>query len=417
MVGALDIAVCCRWDGIVTEVLRKPRSLEDRLLVGVSLASIAGASSRPKVFSLLRQLVDYGAALDWEVEIAFENGVLPLFFSGCNTSSGVLIIGSAKSRSVAELNEELVRMTGDKTGGIQTTLAKSLADENGETTFSTFGTDQLAQLHNELLRTQLELVEKNLALEEQKAEKFRDLGMAVHGLRNPASSILAATEYLIDDAREGLKDEQMTLLRGIMESSLFILEMIDEVLQISTIECGRLKVDLAPTDLILLINRALLVNQHHADRKEIRFDAGLESSTLIVDLDPVKITQVIDNLLSNAIKFSHSGGKIEIRLTATENMVSVSVRDEGLGIPSDQLGTIFDSFQSSGNGKQFSRAGTGFGLAISRRIIEGHGGTIQVKSQSGKGSTFTVNLPMRSGALCTPPVKAVMSERRLAMGA
>ena len=280
--------------------------------------------------------------------------------------------------------------------------------------------DQLACLNAELLRAQRELAKKDRALENQKIETFKELGMAVHGLRNPASSILSATEYLIEETA-GLPQEQVTLLRGMMESSLFLLQMVDDVLEISTIECGKLKMELKPTDLIPLINQILLLNQEKAGRKRVRLYMTSEVPVFIVDIDPIKIAQAIDNLVSNAITFSKPGARVGIHVSETPITASVSVWDEGPGISADHIKKVFDLFQSDRNMGGLHRTGTGLGLAISKRLVEGHGGTVEVKSQVGKGSIFTINLPTTAGGRAHPanparkkPGKSAMTADRLA---
>jgi signal transduction histidine kinase len=401
----------------VTEVWRTPLQLKDRLRPGLPLAGITDVSTRPMIFGLLRRIMDHGAALDWELDIAFASTVIPLFFSGCNSDNGILVIGSAKARSTAELFEELVRMAGEKIDGNRNGLGKSSEISPLKTSYAASPDKQLVQLHNELSRVRQELVQRNLDLEKQKIENYRDLGMAVHGLRNPASGILLATEYLIGCVAGAFAQEHLTLLRGVLQSSLVILQMIDDVLEISTIECGRLKIRLAATDLVFLAKQSVLVNQRQAEGKGIRVDMISDVATLNINLDPVKITQVIDNLLSNAIKFSPRGGRVEIRIGVTETVASISIRDEGPGIPENQTETIFDAFRSGLDEQPSEKSGAGLGLAISRRIVEGHAGTIEVKSRPGIGSTFKVNLPMSCGSLRKACARAGLSPSTFAKGA
>jgi signal transduction histidine kinase len=384
------IAARCRADGIVTEVLRNEFRLEGRLLAGRPLTSIADATSRSKMLSFMRKILDSGAALDWELDIAFEREVLPLFFSGYRTTLGMVVIGSAKSRPIEELHHDLLRIA-EKEHVARGERPKQLNRAPSES----IG-DQLARLGGELLAAQQEVVKKNLDLEKQKIETLKNLGMIAHALRNPASGILSATEYLIEDAAEALGQKHVALLQSAARSSLSILQMIDEALEFSTIECGKLKVDLQPTDLVGLVKQSLILNERQAECKKIHLDMFSERPAIIADLDPVKFTQVIDNLLSNAIKVSRNDGRIEVRIAVIAKTVSISVRDEGPDISAARIDTIFEAFRSTENGNGSIRGGTGLGLAITRRIVEGHAGTINVKSEIGKGSTFTVDLPTAS---------------------
>jgi signal transduction histidine kinase len=409
--------VRCRADGLVIEVLRSPLGLNGRLLPGLPLAGIAAASSRPKMFNLLRKIVGSGAALGWELDIAFANGTFPLLFSGYNAHDCILIMGSAKSRLMTELYWDLAKMTNEDSDTGQNQLAKS-SEATGRTNGLQISIEErLTLLRTELLRLQEELVRKNIDLEKQKIDKFQELGMAAHGLRNPATSILAASEYLLEDAGETLATEHVTLLRGVVQSSLSILRMIDNILDVSTIECGMLKVNLAPADLVSVVKQAVLVNQHEADRKGIRLDTAYESSALVVDLDSIKFGQVIDNLVNNAIKFSDRGGRVEIRVSTGGNVASVSVLDSGLGISADRIETLFQPFQSGRYVDGSSKPGSGLGLAISRRMVEAHGGTIQVNSKLGEGSAFTVTLPRAAHVFRKPPAKARPEQSRIARGA
>ncbi len=391
-----EIAACCGPDGIVTEVLRDRFRLEGRLLPGQPLTGIADATCRPKMMSFIRKIVDSGAALDWELDVAFEHEVLPVFFSGYRTICGIVVIGSAKSRSIKELHGDLLRIAENEHGS-RSDRQKQLKPAPCESI-----ADQLARLGGELLAAQQEVVKKNLDLEKQKVETFQTLGMVAHSLRNPASGILTATEYLIEEAAEGLGQKHVAMLQSIARSSLFILQMVEEALDLSIIEGGKLKVRLQSTDLVALVKQSLILNERQAESKKIRLDMFSERPVIIVDLDPVKFTQVIDNLVTNAIKFSRNEGRIEVRISVAANNAAVSVRDEGPGISASQVDTIFEAFRRTGEGNGSIKGGVGLGLAISRRIAEGHGGTINVKSEVGKGSTFTVKLPIAADASIKP---------------
>lgn len=253
---------------------------------------------------------------------------------------------------------------------------------------------QLVRLRDELTRARQELVKINLDLEKQRVESFRDLAIAVDGLRSPASGIRSAAEYLIEDTSNRLGEANTALLQKVAKSSLFMLRIIEEVLDISTIECGKLKVDPRPTDLASLVRQNLLLNQGQAGRKRIRLEASWEKPAIVVQVDPAKIAQAIDTLVSNAIKFSPDGGRIEVTLGVKGNATTIVVRDEGVGISADRVKTIFDPFRAGRHGDESVKGGIGLGLAISKRIVEGHAGKVEVKSYLGKGSTFTVSLPL-----------------------
>jgi len=252
--------------------------------------------------------------------------------------------------------------------------------------------NQVALLTEKLLCAERELAQKSLELEKLRDSNFKRLGMAVHCLRNPASGILSATEYLIEDTALLLGPEHAVVLESLHASSSFLLQAIDNVLNVSSMECGKLRLDFRPTDLLLLVKRALALNELSSSRRAVQMHVSSQCETLILRADPLKITQVIDNLLSNAIKFSKRGGSVEIQIEVQPKRVCLSVRDEGVGISADRLARIFEPFESA---EQDCKGGMGLGLTVSKRIIEAHDGHISVESSPGHGSTFTVALPIR----------------------
>ncbi|HZS53321.1 MAG TPA: HAMP domain-containing sensor histidine kinase [Bryobacteraceae bacterium] len=235
---------------------------------------------------------------------------------------------------------------------------------------------------------------------------FQDLAMIVHGLRNPASSILSVVEYLMEDASNVLSHQQMGLLQGAAQSSLFILRMIENILSFSKIESDKLMLNFDSADLMSLVKDVVNINQPLAQRKGLHIRISVDIRELIINIDPTKITQVIDNLLANGIKFSRSGGEIEIEIRSSRNSVLISIRDEGIGISPERIEAIFEPFQISRTTAGSYRTGTGLGLAISKRIVELHAGTITVQSEVGKGSIFTISLPKRIDA------KAILADPR-----
>lgn len=255
--------------------------------------------------------------------------------------------------------------------------------------------NQAALLTEKLISAERQLAQKSREVEKLRDNSFKRLGMAVHCLRNPASGILSATEYLIEDTELLLGPEHAVVLESLHASSSFLLQAIDNVLNVSSMECGKLRLDFRPTDLLLLVKRALSLNELSSARRAVRMHVSSRCETLILRADPLKITQVIDNLLSNAIKFSNRGSSVEIQIEVQPKRVCLSVRDEGPGISADRLGKIFEPFESAEPDWVSNKGGMGLGLTVSKRIIEAHNGQISVASSPGHGSTFSVVLPIK----------------------
>ncbi|MBV8553242.1 MAG: HAMP domain-containing histidine kinase [Acidobacteriaceae bacterium] len=386
------ITLLCREDGIVAEVLLNGLGLENSLIAGQALTQLAKECDRWEMLSFLRAVCRSGAALDWKLDLPSSRGAMTLFFSGCMTSRGIVVVGSVAPSSVEELYEEAINAIGGKWN----TLCNSQADSDrlriSEITRSLNG--QLAILQEKLSHAERELLKKTLDLEKLKIQKCEQLEAAVHALKNPAGGILSAIECLIDDAATELAPEQMALLESAQSSGLFLLQLIDELREMSTIECGKLHLDLRPTDAILLVKDALRPSRRLAEQKGIQIAIRSDTRELMVEADPIKIVQVLDNLLNNAVKASTPGGKIEVRISTTEGRGCISIRDEGPEIAPDKLRKIFELFQNdprSGPNKTL-------GLAIVKRIVEAHCGVITVKSERGGGAIFMVSLPLASQA-------------------
>ncbi len=238
-----------------------------------------------------------------------------------------------------------------------------------------------------------ELRLKNERLEQLDQQKNHMLGMAAHDIRNPLGIIFGYAKFLQVDAGPSLSAEHRAFLDAITESSEFILGLVEQLLDISTIESGKLIIDRAPVDLSRLAMSHVDLIGILAARKNIRIRFDPPREAVIVNADGSKIEQVLSNLTGNAIKFSASGSSIVVRVTATPTRAEFSVEDQGPGIPDNELSRLFRPFSTTSVRATDGERSTGLGLAIARRIVEGHGGEITVDSHVGKGSTFRVSLP------------------------
>jgi signal transduction histidine kinase len=255
------------------------------------------------------------------------------------------------------------------------------------------------------------MVKEHAELQKVSAEKSQILGMVAHDLRNPLSGILNATEYVLEDAASLLGENDLKLLQAIESTSRFMLRLIDDIVEISTIESGKLQLDRKPTDIHSLIEQILSLNRPMAERKQISIDLIAPRELPPISVDSTKMYRVIDNLLTNAIKFSSPGDRIIVRVNAGSRVLNISVQDQGPGIPAHELKTVFNVFQKGGAANMSKEAGAGLGLAIAKRIVEAHGGKLLLDSEIGKGSTLTVSLPTRAGR------DAFRRSRRLAFAA
>ena len=226
------------------------------------------------------------------------------------------------------------------------------------------------------------------------------LSMVSHDLRSPLSTIKLSVKMMQKQAASpgGPQAEQVVTGLGRIDGSADKMNMlIDDLLDFARLQMGQ-PLDLAytPTDLVILARKVALDHRHNSNRHRIRVSASVPSLPGL--WDPARIERVLDNLLSNAVKYSPGGSEIKIEVAKEEGdppWAVVVVRDQGMGIPADDLPYIFEWFRRASNVSGRVR-GTGVGLAGARQVVEQHGGTITAESQEGEGSTFTVRLPLDS---------------------
>ena len=243
-----------------------------------------------------------------------------------------------------------------------------------------------------------EIAEKNTELRQLNEVKSQLLGMAAHDLRNPLSVVSVASQFLLDDASRALPEAKRTdFMRRINASSEFMLKLIDDLLDVAKIESGKLDLELKDEDLCALIEENLTMNRMLAERKGIRLDFAHECGVPRFRFDRGKVEQVLNNLISNALKFSRSGTAVTVTAARVNGSAVVSVRDNGQGIPAEELGKLFKPFSKTSVRSTDGEKSTGLGLAISRKIVEGHRGRIWAESEVGKGSTFSFSLPVAAG--------------------
>jgi two-component system sensor histidine kinase/response regulator len=254
---------------------------------------------------------------------------------------------------------------------------------------------ELQQLNNELLVAQRELRKKNILLEKINEQKNYLLGMAAHDLRNPLGIIQTYSDFLIEEIAALLNREQLDLIESIKSSSEFMLHLVNEMLDFSNIESGKVKLNLEKTDLVELVGHNIQLNKSFSEKKNIKIVYNSENTIPPMIIDKYKIQQVLNNLVSNAIKFSYPDTKIEVSVRRKENNVIISVRDEGQGIPGNELVKLFTPFEKTSVKSTGGERSTGLGLAIAKKIVDSHNGTIWVESEVGKGSVFYIQLPLK----------------------
>ena len=248
-------------------------------------------------------------------------------------------------------------------------------------------------LQNQILSEQRKMLVEQLRKAD--AAKNRFLGMAAHDLRNPLGSIRGIAEFLREGAVGELTKEQIELVDTIHTASQAMLDMVNELLDVATIEAGELKLSPEVHDLGKLIAKSVTMISRDALKKNthVTFEPPAEPVTLTID--PAKMKQVVDNLLSNAIKYSPPGSTIRafVKHNAGNSTCSFSVRDQGPGIPDNERDKLFKDFSRLSSKPTGGEKSTGLGLAICRKIVEAHHGNIVAENLPDRGCEFRVTLP------------------------
>jgi two-component system, NtrC family, sensor kinase len=262
------------------------------------------------------------------------------------------------------------------------------------TTLRTLAAQSVLAIQN--ARLFRELADKSHQLEVASQHKSEFLANMSHELRTPLNAIIGFSEVLSDRMFGELNEKQDEYLKDIYASGTHLLSLINDILDLSKIEAGRMELELTDFHLPTALDNALTLVRERAGRRNITLQMSVDERLGEVHADERKMRQVVLNLLSNAIKFTPEGGRIEVAAVPKDGSVEVSVSDTGVGIAPEDQEKVFEEFRQVGTADK-KVEGTGLGLTLCRKFVELHGGRIWVTSQVGVGSTFTFMIPVRHG--------------------
>jgi signal transduction histidine kinase len=261
----------------------------------------------------------------------------------------------------------------------------------------TFATQSVLAIQNARLFREIE--DKSRQIEAANRHKSEFLANMSHELRTPLNAIIGFSEVLGERLFGELNEKQAEYTDDILTSGRHLLSLINEILDLSKVEAGRMELELAAFDLPLAIDNARTFVRERATKHGISLDVSVDERLGDFIGDERKIKQILLNLLSNAVKFTPEGGRIGINARQTDGSVEISVSDTGIGIAAEDQPKIFEEFRQVGADYAHKSEGTGLGLTLAKKFVELHGGKIWVESEVGKGSTFTFTLPERSVSL------------------
>jgi signal transduction histidine kinase/DNA-binding response OmpR family regulator len=305
---------------------------------------------------------------------------------------------------------------------IATSIANGLARSQAEEALRTLNAEleeRVKERTRQLEAAGGELVHKNLQLVAANQLKSEFLANMSHELRTPLNAIIGFSELLKDGLAGGLAPEQKEYVSDIFASGTHLLDLINDILDLSKIEAGMMVLDPEPVEVETLLQGALTIMREKAARHRVELALQCEQGLLAIEADPRKLKQILFNLLSNAVKFTPDGGRVTLgarrvgrdavrlhdgtpgrmfRLPAGEEkdeFLEVSVTDTGIGIPDERFENLFQPFVQVDSSPARRHSGTGLGLAMIRRLTELHGGTVGVSSRPVQGSRFVVWIPYR----------------------
>ncbi len=309
----------------------------------------------------------------------------------------VLVELYCKRRELQSLNRALERANAD--------LAEANAALEAEKT------RELEELNRDLKRANTGLEAANSALQAEIAERARIerqlkvadrhkdefLAMLAHELRNPLAPIRNAVEIM---RRKVTADPQLTWAREVIERQTgSLMRLVDDLLDVSRITRGKINLSRESLELGTIVARAVETAQPLFEEKRQQLEVEVPASPVRVQGDLTRLTQVLGNILANAAKYTGAGGRIELSARSAGRSAEIRVRDSGIGIPADQMPKIFDLFTQVQRGNEQAPGGLGIGLALVRRLVELHGGTVAAHSEGpGLGSEFIVRLPCEDSA-------------------
>ena len=258
---------------------------------------------------------------------------------------------------------------------------------------TTFATQSALAIQN--ARLFREIADKSRQLEAASRHKSEFLANMSHELRTPLNAILGFSEVLAERMFGEVNEKQAEYLQDILSSGRHLLSLINDILDLSKVEAGRLELELGRFHLPTALDNALTLVRERATRHGITLTQTVDERVGDIVADERKVKQILLNLLSNAVKFTPEGGRVGLTATAADGVVTIAVSDTGVGIAPEDQAAIFEEFRQVGRDDTRKQEGTGLGLTLAKKFVELHGGRIWVESQVGQGSTFSFTLPVR----------------------
>lgn len=386
------IALLCDEGGMIQNVLRDDFGILDKVK-GKQFTNIIDKETREKSLNFIIETKKNNITFDYQLNMLIRNKLKTLYFIGIHLQDKILLIGAENHKEAVEFTNRLQQISSEQANQIRELMKEKTKryNENEQESAQLF--DELTKLNNELVNLQRELSKKNVELARLNDLKNQFMGMAAHDMRNPLGIIQNYTEFLMEEISENLSEDHQLFLNTIYRSTDFMLKLIEDLLDYSKIESGKIQLNKETFDLVDFTKENVHLNQTLASKKQINIHFE-HPQEIIFNADKNKIGQILSNLISNAIKFSEAGSDVYVMLEIKNDIVFLRVKDKGIGIRNEDLNKLFIPFNKISSSGTRGEKGTGLGLSIVKKIIESHNGSINVISEYGKGTEFIVKMPI-----------------------
>jgi signal transduction histidine kinase len=239
-----------------------------------------------------------------------------------------------------------------------------------------------------------EIQEKGRQLEIANKHKSEFLANMSHELRTPLNAVIGFSDLLLERMFGEMNAKQENYIRNIQTSGKHLLSLINDILDLAKIEAGRMELNVSSVHIPSALQNAMMLIRERAQRQNIELSCIVDPQIAEIPADERKFKQIMLNLLTNAVKFTPGGGRVDVDARLQNGHLEVSVKDTGVGIAEQNREAVFEEFRQVGRQYPGKQEGTGLGLALTRRFVELHGGTITLESELGKGSIFTFTIPV-----------------------
>jgi two-component system, OmpR family, sensor kinase len=403
----------CNTDGRILEVLHVDKGLFNQSLNNKLVFSLISPGDMHKLLDFFLELKEKGASIGSQMMMRTTGGPEPFSLFGAKIYDLIGFAGATNEDEAKKLLQDFTWMSNEQTNIIrklskeQHVKKEKLSSSSGDAKiYDPSGNpgslesrdlsfyEDMSRLNNELTNMQRELSKKNRELDLLNEQKNKFLGIAAHDLRNPLGILIGFSELMLNMPEDLDVKEQRDLLERIHKTATFMLKMVNELLDVASIESGKLNLTLEAESINALVREIISMQQLLAREKKIELLFHPIEKDIVVTVDRGKIEQVLANLISNALKFSNPKTTIVVSVMEEAGEVRILVADQGHGIAEEELNHLFQYFQRTSTQSTSGERSTGLGLAIAKKIIEAHGGTIGVESIQGKGSTFFFTLPL-----------------------